>query len=101
MAEAIWDVDSTAKLIAVGHVGEWSKTMLANSSNHMDLLSEHIYATGSQNPAEHMGLVAKLIKEVADAHRKYRDSIPDLNQKDIQIAMDEWNYWYGIIYMVN
>ncbi len=95
MAEAIWDVDSTAKLIAVGHVGEWSETILANSSNHMDLLSEHIYATGSQNHAEHMGLVAKLIKEVADAHRNYRDSIPDLKQKDIQIAMDEWNYWYG------
>lgn len=95
MAEAIWDVDSTAKLIAVGHVGEWSETMLANSSNHMDLLSEHIYATGSENSTEHMGLVANLIKEVADAHRKYRDSIPNLKQKDIQIAMDEWNYWYG------
>lgn len=95
MAEAIWDVDSSAKLIAVGHVGEWSETMLANSSNHMDLLSEHIYATGSENSTEHMGLVANLIKEVADAHRKYRDSIPDLKQKDIQIAMDEWNYWYG------
>jgi alpha-N-arabinofuranosidase len=95
MAEAIWDVDSTAKLIAVGHVGDWSATMLANSSNHMDLLSEHIYATGSQDPAEHMGLVADLIKEVADAHRAYRDSIPGLKQKDIQIAMDEWNYWYG------
>ena len=95
MAEAIWNVDSTAKLVAVGHVGEWSETMLANSSYHMDLLSEHIYATGSEDPAEHMGLVANLIKEVADAHRKYRDSIPDLKQKDIQIAMDEWNYWYG------
>lgn len=95
MAEAIWDIDSTAKLIAVGHVGEWSKTMLANSSDHMDLISEHIYATGAENSTEHIGLVANLIKEVADAHRKYRDSIPDLKQKDIQIAMDEWNYWYG------
>jgi alpha-N-arabinofuranosidase len=95
MAEAIWDIDSTAKLVAVGHVGEWSETMLANSSNHMDLLSEHIYATGSEDPAEHMGLVASLIKDVADAHRNYRDSIPDLSQKGIQIAMDEWNYWYG------
>ncbi len=95
MAEAIWNVDSTAKLIAVGHIGEWSETMLANSSNHMDLLSEHIYATGSQEPAEHMSLVANLIKEVANAHRAYRDSIPGLKQKDILIAMDEWNYWYG------
>ncbi len=95
MAEAIWDVDSAAKLIAVGHVGEWSETMLANSSNHMDLLSEHIYATGSEDPAEHMSLVANQIKEVANAHRSYRDSMPDLKLKDIRIAMDEWNYWYG------
>ncbi len=95
MAEAIWNVDSTAKLIAVGHVGKWSETMLANSSDHMNLLSEHIYATGAENSTEHIGLVANLIKKVADAHRKYRDSIPELKQKDIQIAMDEWNYWYG------
>lgn len=95
MAEAIRGVDPNAGLIAVGHVGEWSATMLGNSADHMNLLSEHIYATGSKDPAEHIGLVANLIKEVAAAHRKYRDSIPGLAQKDIRIAMDEWNYWYG------
>ena len=95
MAEAIWAIDSTAKLVAVGHVGEWSETMLSSSSSHMDLLSEHIYATGSQDPAEHMTLVANQVREVANAHRAYRDSLPGLKQKDIKIAMDEWNYWYG------
>ena len=29
------------------------------------------------------------------AHRKYRDTIRGLRDKDIRIAMDEWNYWYG------
>ncbi len=95
MAEAIRSVDPGAGLIAVGHVGEWSQTMLSSSAEHMDLLSEHIYATGSKDPAEHIGLVAGQIKEVAEAHRKYRDSIPGLAQKNIRIAMDEWNYWYG------
>ena len=95
MAEAIRAVDPGAKLIAVGHVGEWSETMLRNSAGHMDLLSEHIYATGSKDPQEHIGLVANLIKNVAEAHRNYRDSISGLAQKDIRIAMDEWNYWYG------
>ncbi|NND06482.1 MAG: alpha-N-arabinofuranosidase [Saprospiraceae bacterium] len=95
MAEAILEVDPDAKLIGVGHVGEWSETMLRNSAEHMDLLSEHIYATGSKDPAQHIGLVANQIKDVAEAHRKYRDSIPGLEQKDIRIAMDEWNYWYG------
>src|SRR5690606_13873646 len=73
----------------------WSATMLSNSGDHMDLLSEHIYATGAKDPTEHIGLVANLIKRVAEAHRKYRDSIPGLAEHDIQIAMDEWNYWYG------
>lgn len=95
MAEAIREVDPGAGLIAVGHVGEWSVTMLSNSSDHMDLLSEHVYATGSKDPAEHISQLANLIKDVAEAHRKYRDSIPGLAQKDIRIAMDEWNYWYG------
>jgi alpha-N-arabinofuranosidase len=95
MAETIREVDPEAGLIAVGHVGEWSATMLGSSSDHMDLLSEHIYATGSKDPAEHMDQLANLIKNVAAAHRKYRDSIPGLAQKDIRIAMDEWNYWYG------
>jgi alpha-N-arabinofuranosidase len=95
MAEAILEIDPDAKLIGVGHVGEWSKTMLDNSGDHMDLLSEHIYATGAEDSREHIGLVAKLIKDVAEAHRNYRDSIPGLAEKDIRIAMDEWNYWYG------
>lgn len=95
MAEAILDVDPDANLIGVGHVGEWSATMLSKAGDHMDLLSEHIYATGADDPTEHIGLVANLIKDVADAHRTYRDSIPGLAQQDIRIAMDEWNYWYG------
>ncbi len=95
MAEAILAVDPEAQLIGVGHVGEWSATMLSSSADHMDLLSEHVYATGSKDPAEHIGQLANLIKEVAEAHRNYRDSIPGLAEKDIQIAMDEWNYWYG------
>lgn len=95
MAEAILEVDPEARLIGVGHVGEWSATMLGSSSDHMDLLSEHIYATGSEDLEEHIGLLSDLIKDVAKAHRQYRDSIPGLAQKDIRIAMDEWNYWYG------
>jgi alpha-N-arabinofuranosidase len=32
---------------------------------------------------------------VADAHRQYRSEIEGLKEKEIRIAMDEWNYWYG------
>jgi alpha-N-arabinofuranosidase len=35
------------------------------------------------------------IRRVAEAHRAYRREIPSLEGKDIRIALDEWNYWYG------
>jgi alpha-N-arabinofuranosidase len=32
---------------------------------------------------------------VANVHRQYRRQLDSLKGKDIRIAMDEWNYWYG------
>jgi alpha-N-arabinofuranosidase len=36
---------------------------------------------------------------VAEAHRAYREEIPALRdaraRRDVRIALDEWNYWYG------
>ena len=61
----------------------------------MNLLSEHIYCKELDNVSDHIGQLANEIKRVADAHRAYRESIPGLSEKDILIAMDEWNYWYG------
>ncbi len=95
MAKAIWSVDSTAQLIAVGAVGEWSETMLTQSADYMDLLSEHIYDRELDNLQEHMAQVKNSIKRVADAHRGYLETIPGLREKNIKVAMDEWNYWYG------
>ncbi len=43
IAEAIWEVDPEARLIGVGAVGEWSQTMLTESADKMNLISEHIY----------------------------------------------------------
>jgi alpha-N-arabinofuranosidase len=95
MAEAMRSVDPTIKLVAVGAVGEWSKTMLTEGGNHMDLLSEHIYCKDLPDAKTHAAQIKDNIKRVADEHRKYRSEIAGLNEKDIRIAMDEWNYWYG------
>ena len=35
------------------------------------------------------------VKRIADAHREFRRQLPALKGKDIRIALDEWNYWYG------
>ena len=44
---------------------------------------------------EHTGQIAAKIRAIAEAHREYRKNIPTLAGKDIRIAQDEWNYWYG------
>jgi alpha-N-arabinofuranosidase len=35
------------------------------------------------------------VRRIADAHRRYRATIPTLKMKEIPVALDEWNYWYG------
>lgn len=95
MAEAIWKVDPNAKLVAVGSVGKWSEAMLKVCSDYMNLISEHIYVKEDKDVVRHTKLLSREIKRVADEHRKYRRDINELAGKDIRIAMDEWNYWYG------
>ena len=94
-AKAMWAMDPKAKLIAVGHVGDWSKTMLTVCANHMTLLSEHIYCQTRKSLPAHVAQMTRSIRRVGDAHRQYRKDLPALKGKDIRIAMDEWNYWYG------
>lgn len=94
-AEAMYEVDPTIQLIAVGNAGEWSETMMKVCSGHMDLISEHIYHRSQDDLVAHVEQMPMSIRDVADAHREYRNSIPGLPEKDIRIAMDEWNYWYG------
>ncbi|MFH0758914.1 MAG: alpha-L-arabinofuranosidase C-terminal domain-containing protein [Bacteroidota bacterium] len=95
IADAIWKVDPEAQLIGVGAVGEWSETMLSESADKMNLISEHIYCRELDSVPAHIDQIANSVKRVADAHRKYRSGIKGLAEKNIRIAMDEWNYWYG------
>lgn len=69
--------------------------MLTTCSDHMSLISEHLYCQDKDDPVEHAGLIAAEIRQIAEAHREYRKTIPSLKGKDIRIAQDEWNYWYG------
>jgi alpha-L-arabinofuranosidase len=90
-------VDPTIKTIAVGDLGfgEWSKGMLTHSVNQMDLLSEHFYTQERPGVMAHVEQVPNAIRAKVEAHRRYRETLPTLKGKDIRIAMDEWNYWYG------
>lgn len=87
--------DPNLTLISVGSIGPWDELIMRQCADHMDWISEHFYVQERANVAEHVALVPNSIRRVADAHRKYRKEFPELQGKDIRIAMDEWNYWYG------
>lgn len=87
--------DPNLTLISVGAVGDWDELILRECADHMDWLSEHFYVQERADVIEHVELIPNAIRHVANAHRHYRETIPQLKGKDIRIAMDEWNYWYG------
>ena len=94
-AKAMWDVDPDITLVGVGNVGNWSRGMLTHCAENMDLLSEHFYRQERESVIEHAGQIAESVRNIANAHREYRKTIDALEGKDIRIALDEWNYWYG------
>jgi alpha-N-arabinofuranosidase len=95
VVDAMRAADPKIQPIAVGAVGEWSQAMLANASTHMSHLSEHLYWQDKPDVPAHVAQAVEGIRKVAEAHRAYRREIPALSGKDIRIALDEWNYWYG------
>jgi len=97
VSEAMKKVDPSIQIIGVGAVGPWDELMLTECSKNMDFISEHIYR--QQGPGDglmtHVKQLSDDIRSIGEAHRKYRKQIGELKGKNIRIAMDEWNYWYG------
>jgi alpha-N-arabinofuranosidase len=94
-AEAMRAADPSIKLIAVGNVGPWSEGMMSHCADHMDLISEHFYVGQQPSLISHVAQARRRVREIAAAHRRYREQLDSLQGKDIRIALDEWNYWYG------
>ncbi|MGB9907129.1 MAG: alpha-L-arabinofuranosidase C-terminal domain-containing protein [Candidatus Saccharicenans sp.] len=95
MAEAMKARDPNIRLIAVGAIGDWSRGMLEACAGHLDYISEHFYVGERPGLLSHVYQVPRAIRRIAEAHREYRKTIPQLKGRDIRIALDEWNYWYG------
>jgi alpha-N-arabinofuranosidase len=95
VVDAIRAVDPRSRVVGVGSVGTWDEAILRASADHLDLLSEHIYRKELVDVDAHSRQLAADIDRIAQTHRAYRSSIPQLAGRDIRIAMDEWNYWYG------
>jgi len=94
-AKAMRKVDPSIKLIAVGNAGPWSEGMLKNCADYMDLISEHFYRGAKKSVIEHVRQAPEAVRAKVAAHRDYRKRLDSLKGKDIRIAIDEWNYWYG------
>ena len=61
----------------------------------MDLISEHFYCRDKPDLVAHVQQIPRDVRQKAEAHRDYRRRFESLKGKDIDIALDEWNYWYG------
>jgi alpha-N-arabinofuranosidase len=94
-AQAMRAKDPSIKLIAVGAIGAWSEGMLASNAEAMDYMSEHFYCGELPGLMGHVAQIPRQVRRIAEAHRKYRTTIPALKGRNILVALDEWNYWYG------
>jgi alpha-N-arabinofuranosidase len=94
-ADALRAEDPSIRLIAVGAVGPWSEGMMRHCADHMDLISEHFYVQNPPGLIAHVRQMTDRVRGKAEAHRRYRREFESLKGKDIRIALDEWNYWYG------
>ncbi len=116
VSEAMWAVDPYLTLVGVGDLqisnnqGDadadapsigWSEGMLRESSDYMDMISEHFYRgrvpwteEGVAPLAEHVGMLKESIRQKAEGHRKLQAELENLGDRRIPIAMDEWNYWH-------
>jgi len=68
-------VDPSIKIIAVGAAGNWSRTMLADASHHMDYISEHFYCQERPDLTEHTAQIAEQIRRKVEFHRNLRARI--------------------------
>ncbi|MHC4720865.1 MAG: alpha-L-arabinofuranosidase C-terminal domain-containing protein [Planctomycetota bacterium] len=93
-AKAMRKVDPTIKLVAVGDTGKWSRGMLGNCADYMDLISEHFYRGERESVIKHVWQTVDAIRSKVEAHYSYREKIESLKGKSIRIALDEWNYWH-------
>lgn len=97
VAEAMWAVDPDIDLIAVGYPGEWNDMMYQNTAENMTYISEHFYRQDwhAGGLLTHVKQIPDAIRAIAEEHRRARREIPEIADRNIKIALDEWNYWYG------
>ena len=89
------EVDPDIYCISSGNAGPWSLGLLKDCADHMAAIAEHFYCQERSGLMSHIRQIPDNIRRKAEFHRQARKDLPNLEGKDIRIAMTEWNYWYG------
>jgi alpha-L-arabinofuranosidase len=94
-------VDPSILLVASGEAvrasSDWDRQLLAQGADYIHLNSKHFYRQDWHGGGllTHVRQIGDAIRAIADAHREYMRTIPQMQGRDIRVSLDEWNYWYG------
>lgn len=87
-----------AVLVACGDTATkgWDDQMLSRSGEDMNLLSLHTYVHEVVgDPYKHSVQLRDSIHTILTAFRGYQSAFPVVGRRNIKVAFDEWNFWYG------
>jgi alpha-L-arabinofuranosidase len=100
-SQALLRVDPSILLVASGEAvrpsSDWDRQLLAQGADYIHLNSKHFYRQDWHGGGllTHVRQIGDAIRAIADAHREYVRTIPQIQGRNIRVALDEWNYWYG------
>jgi alpha-N-arabinofuranosidase len=100
-SRALLDMDESLALVASGEAvrpsSGWDRQLLSHATDYIHLNSKHFYRQDWHGGGllTHVRQIGDAIRAIADAHRDYLRTIPQMQGKNIRVALDEWNYWYG------
>jgi alpha-N-arabinofuranosidase len=100
-SQALLDVDKSIRLVASGEAvrpnSDWDRQLLANCAAYINLNSKHFYKQDWHGGGlmTHVRQIGDAIRAIAEAHREYLRTIPQMQGRNIRVSLDEWNYWYG------
>jgi alpha-N-arabinofuranosidase len=89
------EVDPKIISIASGNAGAWSRGLLENCADHIDMIGEHFYCREKEGLAAHTVQIASEINNKVRFQERLNRNLASLKGRDVKIAMTEWNYWYG------
>jgi len=85
-------------LVACGDTSTrgWDTAMLTSAGESFNLLSLHTYVHEIVgDPYAHSVQLRDSIHDILNTFRRYKETLPVVSRKDIRVAFDEWNFWYG------